>query len=68
MAKIDQLRFVAPDGSYWTVHEIAGSADRPWAPRSLIFVGDQGFRRVYDFPENWRELSPAELYELSWKK
>ena len=65
---MDQLRFVAPDGSHWTVHEISGPSDRPWATRSLIFVGDQGFRRVYTYPDNWRELAADALYQLSWGK
>jgi hypothetical protein len=68
MTRLEQIRFVAPDGSHWTVHEISGSVERPWAARSLIFVGDQGFRRVYSYPENWRELSAEQLFALSWMK
>jgi len=68
MTRAEQVRFVAPDGSHWTVHEIASSPDRPWAARSLIFVGDQGFRRVFNYPQNWRELNPDQLYALSWMR
>ena len=35
--------------------------------RSLIFNSDFAVRRVRDFPENWMELSEAELIALSWQ-
>jgi hypothetical protein len=37
-------------------------------PRALLFVSALGFRRVRAFPANWRELSPDELWTLSWKR
>ncbi|HEX6052160.1 MAG TPA: hypothetical protein VFZ21_22995 [Gemmatimonadaceae bacterium] len=65
---LDQIKFTAPDGTRWTVHEVSSSRDRPWAGKSLIFVSDEGFRRVYNYPANWRDLAPDELYALSWKR
>jgi hypothetical protein len=62
----DQIEFVAADGTHWRVYEIS---NRPslGAGTSLIFVSDRGFRRVQDFPANWRTLSPEELTDLSWR-
>jgi hypothetical protein len=61
------LRFVDPaDGRRWTVVEQPG--DRiPGArgPSCLCFQAQDIFRRVWRFPENWRELSAAELAALS---
>ena len=37
-------------------------------PRALLFVSTLGFRRVRAFPANWQELSPDELWTLSWKR
>ena len=36
--------------------------------RALIFVSPTGFRRVREYPEDWRTLAPAELWELSWRR
>lgn len=68
MTTADELRFTAPDGTYWSVYEVSASADQPWAKRSLIFVSDNGFRRVYNYPFDWRKLTPSELFDLSWKR
>lgn len=68
MTAADEIRFTAPDGTHWAVHEVSSSVTRPWAGRSLIFVSEQGFRRVYNFPPNWRELGPDALLALSWQR
>lgn len=68
MTSADEVRFTAPDGTHWSVHEVASSPARPWAGRSLIFVSEHGFRRVYNFPRNWRELQDDELLALSWQR
>lgn len=60
------LHFVAPDSTYWAVHEIRD--DDHGSVRSLIFVSEAGFRRVRSYPANWRDLSPAELWALSWHR
>ena len=67
MTSADQVRFVASDGTYWTVYEIANT-HVAWASRSLIFVSDRGFRRVYNYPDHWRSLTAEELDSLSWAK
>jgi hypothetical protein len=35
---------------------------------SLVFESTDSARRVREYPENWRELSAAELEALSWRK
>ena len=62
----DFVEFVSPDGTHWRVYEIS---NRPsmGTGRSLIFVSEQGFRRVYDYPADWRTLSPEQLSDLSWR-
>ena len=67
MTSADQVRFVASDGTHWTVYEIANT-HVPWASRSLIFVSERGFRRVYNYPAHWRSLSAEELDTLSWAR
>ena len=67
MTSTEPIRFVGPDHSYWTVYEVSDAHSQPWAGRSLIFVSEIGFRRVRAYPEGWRDMSPNELYELSWK-
>ena len=58
---------VDSDGAHWRVYEQAfGDYDRR-SGRSLIFNSEFAVRRVRDFPDNWLELSDAELIELSWK-
>ena len=60
----EPVYFAAPDYTNWTVHEVHD----PYASggRSLIFVSSGGFRRVRQFPDEWRTLSAAALWELSW--
>lgn len=64
--RLPMVRFVDQNHIMWSVHEIAD----PMSTRgsSLIFVSPDGFRRVRDYPENWRELPPAELARLSWNR
>lgn len=66
MAETPTVHFTAPDGSFWSVHEIAD--DRSESTRSLIFVSDHGFRRVRAYPPEWRDLAPEALWALSWTK
>jgi hypothetical protein len=51
------------EGHLWRVREVS-YAD---APPSLIFECECGFRRVRQYPHDWRSLSDSELYELSWR-
>jgi hypothetical protein len=51
----------------WEVGERpARSSDIQRTPH-LVFESDGCIRRVRNFPENWRELGPSELYQLSWR-
>ena len=52
------------EGRLWRVREVS-FAD---APPTLIFDSEMRFRRVRAFPANWRSLSDAALFELSWRK
>lgn len=60
-------RFLAPDHGYWVVYEVSDRIGENEVRRSLIFVSDAGFRRVRDFPEDWRTLDDAALWALSWR-
>jgi hypothetical protein len=62
----DTVHFQAPDYTHWTVHEV----HTPTAPaeRSLIFVSAGGFRRVLDYPADWRGLDAEALWALSWRR
>ena len=67
MTSTEPVRFVGPDHTYWTVYEVSDSHDSPWSGKSLIFVSEVGFRRVRNYPEDWRDMTPNALYELSWR-
>jgi hypothetical protein len=62
----DPVHFVAPDHGRWTVHQVHDPSTASGA--SLIFASAAGFRRVRTFPEGWRSLSAAALWELSWQR
>ena len=38
------------------------------ARRCLVFLAPHAFRRVYDFPPDWRTLSAEELLAVSWRR
>ena len=67
MMSAKEVRFTTADGTEWTVHEVTDAA-RPWAGKSLIFVSTDGFRRVYEYPDDWRTLDAEGLHALSWKR
>ena len=49
----------------WIVYELLASLlDRRSTP-SLVFESTEVVRRVRTFPENWRELSDADLWAIS---
>jgi hypothetical protein len=66
MVRAAPVHFTAPDGSFWAVHEIRD--DELGLGYSLIFVSDEGFRRVRSYPPSWRELDSAALWALSWTR
>ena len=62
----EPVHFQAPDFTHWTVHEVHD----PATPRehSLIFVSPTGFRRVREYPADWRTLDADALWTLSWHR
>ena len=52
------------NGTQWTVCE---HGDSPHG-RALVFYAPGIARRVTCYPANWQELSPDELYAVSWGK
>jgi hypothetical protein len=62
----DPVHFVAPDYSNWTVHEVHDPATE--RGHSLIFVSPTGFRRVREYPADWRQLPADDLWALSWSR
>jgi hypothetical protein len=63
------IDIVDVDGERWSVSE-RDCRDVPGArgARCLVFMSEYGFRRVWEFPPNWRTLSVAELMKLSWRR
>ena len=63
----DARPFFAADGVLWTVCEVPAPAE-PWARGTafLLFESMHAIRRVWRFPENWRELDPEALEQLSY--
>lgn len=59
-------RRLVVDGVPWLVYELAHVFDRRHAP-SLVFESDHAVRRVRSYPAEWRDLSDAELWALSWR-
>ena len=66
MVQSSPVHFTAPDGTFWSVHEIRD--DKFGLEYSLIFVSDDGFRRVRAYPAHWRDLDSNALWELSWSR
>lgn len=60
-------RFSTPDGDWWTVRALPASESPP-CRESLVFESELAIRRVTSFPKNWMELSPQELFALSWRR
>jgi hypothetical protein len=56
-------------GHSWTVSEVRSSnVPGAHADRCLVFESDFAVRRVWSYPERWRELDPRALEELSWAR
>ena len=54
-------RYVDTAGVAWCVRELAISGRGP----ALYFESDMMFRRVRDYPANWRDLPTGELEIIS---
>ena len=55
------------DNVLWEVSERPARQSDIQGKPHLVFASDSCIRRVRNFPENWRELLPGELYDLSWQ-
>lgn len=54
------------DGVTWWVHEVAGEhLGGVSGMTCLLVVSANELRRVWKYPSDWRQLSPAELLTLS---
>jgi hypothetical protein len=63
-----ECRVIEAGDGEWRVYELdCGNYDRRAGP-SLVFESDGVLRRVRDYPPNWRDLSDAELMEVSWRR
>ena len=63
------LCFSGADGMVWQVFEwIPSCEDDVSAAPSLIFLSDEKFRRVRDYPADWRTFDAPALELLSWHR
>ena len=63
------LEFVDDRGMLWRVTERDARLD-PGALREscLIFASADAIRRVWFYPDDWRQLDPDALSRLSWAR
>ena len=59
-------RQLLADDTMWLVYELRALPFDRLSGSSLIFESDSAIRRVRNYPDNWRELSDAALFALSW--
>jgi len=59
-----ERQIVDEHGTVWRVTEMRGWSASGAAETSLIAAHEYGFRRLWDFPANWSELSDDELAQL----
>jgi hypothetical protein len=52
------------DGMQWTVCEHRPANRGP----ALVFYAPGIARRVTCYPTNWQEITPEELYAVSWRR
>ena len=62
---VGSSRTIRVNGREWTIREVVAPEYDRRAGTNLIFEASDIVRRVRCFPENWRELSEADLAELS---
>ena len=60
--------FTDSAGVSWHVREVSRVTTDLRQTTTLVFESNMMFRRVRDFPLNWRELSDRELEALSWHR
>ena len=54
------------DHEQWRIYELAPASYDRRAGNTLVFESEGVMRRVRNFPDDWRKLSPAALLALSW--
>jgi hypothetical protein len=57
--------FTDEEGVFWEVREIRNPDYDRRAGKSLVFESPHGFRRVRNYPEDWRDRTEAELSAMS---
>ena len=62
--QVAERQIVDDTGISWRVTEIRVWDASGHAATSLIAAHERGFRRLWDFPANWAELSDIQLAEL----
>ena len=62
---VAKVRRISADGLRWVVREVPAPAFDRRGGTHLFFDGESIMRRVRQFPDNWFEMTDAELYELS---
>jgi hypothetical protein len=63
------LHFVDADGTSWRITERdCRGVPGAHAARCLVFMSESVFRRIWEFPADWRSLSGDELALLSWRR
>lgn len=60
-------RTLVGDGMEWRVYELPPGVYDRRGSASLVFESSDAFRRVRDFPADWRALSDADLYQISFR-
>ena len=63
-ASKDARIFRDADGVTWWVHEVAGEHLGTVGAMCLLVVSANELRRIWKYPAEWRQLSPAELLAL----
>lgn len=59
--------FTDEEGVFWDVREVKNPDYDRRGGMSLVFDSIHAFRRVRHYPDNWMDMTDAELAELSHK-
>ena len=63
------VSYVDDDHILWYVEEHDGRAvPGSRGERCLLFASEGVVRRVWDYPADWRDLLPAALSAVSWRR
>jgi hypothetical protein len=67
LADLESLSFTDDSGTRWQVNERDCRDDTgARGDCCLVFASWQAVRRVWQYPQHWRELGPDALFALSW--